>query len=263
MIAWKTWREIRWLVLLYTALLELGVALAVLLWPWLRDQSPALARLAPARFIRRWIDGITDPDADAAYRAYMALQLFFKGVNVVGLAFAVLFGALLVARERENHTLEFLLARPLPRSRILLSKLAVVGTALVLPIVLTSWSAIPIGWLIDERLPFGPLTVGALYSALFCTAFLALATLLSVYSRTQLGVIATVGGFAVLQVGLYFVQQIRRASVFRLSDYDIYAPVLAGNLSAWQLLSGAGLCLLLFAAVCFWLALRGFRRLEP
>ncbi|MEM7200343.1 MAG: ABC transporter permease subunit [Planctomycetota bacterium] len=260
MIAWKTWREARWLTLLYAILLEAGVIVSVLMWPWLRDQAPALAKLAPAQFIRRWVEGITSPDADAAYGAYMALQLFFKGVNVVGLCFAVVFGALLVARERENHTLEFLLARPLSRSRILWARFWVLGTALVVPILLTSWSAIPLSWTIDENLPFGTVTIGAVYNALFCVLFFAVSALFSVRARTQLQVVAVVGAIAVFEVSLYFVQEIRNTSVFRLSDYDVYAPILAGNLGLGRLFVTRGVWLLTASVAAYAIADRCFAK---
>jgi hypothetical protein len=40
-----------------------------------------------------------------------------------------------------------------------------------------------------------------------------------------------VGGFIVAQVGLYFLQVLRAGSLFRLSDFEVYGPILAGNVS--------------------------------
>lgn len=244
MIALKTWREVRALAFLYTTLLEVQLVISILLWPWLRDQAPALARLAPAHFIKRWVEGITDPDASAAYSAYIALQAFFKGTNSVGLAFALVFGSLIVARERENQTLEFLLAKPVSRTRVLLTKFVVMGLALGVPVFLTSWSVIPLSWIVGEDVPFGPLTLASAYATLFVLLLLAATTVVSVRARTQMHTAAFVGAVLILQVGSYFVQEIRVISLFRLSDYDIYGPVLAGNVSVSKLMLGHGVWVL-------------------
>ena len=82
-------------------------------------------------------------DLDAAYGAYMAIQMYFKAINIIGVACACLFGTALIARERENQTLEFLLSRPVSRSRALFAKFAVCSAAIVVPIFITSWTAIP------------------------------------------------------------------------------------------------------------------------
>jgi ABC-type transport system involved in multi-copper enzyme maturation permease subunit len=261
-IAWKTWRDIRLLVLLYVFLLEAGVLLAVQLWPWLRDEAPNIARLAPAEFIRRWVDGIVQPDADAAYRAYMALQVFFKGANVLGICFAAVFGALLIAAERENQTLEFLLSRPVSRRRLLNTRLGVMAAALVLPIFATSWSAIPLGWLIDERLPFAEVTLASAYASSFCVMFLTLTAVCSTRFRTQLHVAALVGGVAVFQLLLYFIQEVRVVSLFRLSDYDVYGPILAGNLGLWELFATRAAWILLVAVGAWAAAARMLEKAE-
>ena len=236
--------------------------ISVLLWPWLRDESPNLARIAPADFIRKWVEGITNPDTSAAYNAYMALQIFFKGVNVVGVCFAAMFGALLIARERENHTLEFLMSRPVSRSRLLLTRFAVMVAALVVPIFLTSWSAIPLSWTIEESLALGEITLASAYSALFCVMILALTTICSVRFRTQLHVVALVGSIAVFQVCIYFVQEVRVVSLFRVSDYEVYAPILAGNLPVGKLFTTRGVWLLLVTVAAYLFADRQFKKAE-
>jgi len=261
-IARKTWKEIRGLTILYFVLIEIDMAISVYLWQWLRDEAPTIAQLVPADFIRRWVDGVTAADASVAYNSYVSLQVFFKGANIMGLVFALVFGAVLIARERENHTLEFLLSRPISRSRILFSKFWVAACALALPILVTSWSAIPLSWLVGEDLRLWEMTLASLYSGLFCVMFLAITTICSVRMRTQLNVIAAVGAVVVFELAIYFVQKIRLTSIFRLADYDVFAPILAGNLDAGGLLQTRGIWLLLATVMAYWLANRLLRKAE-
>ena len=261
-LATKTWREVRVLTYAYTILLQLGLLAAVLMWPTLRNEAAAIGRMLPAKFLQRIAEAIANPSGDQAYRAYMAMQMFFKGTNIVGLAFAVLIGTGIVARERETQTLEFLLGRPVARARILLAKFVVVAAALVVPIVLTSLSAIPLSWIVEENLEFTPVLVGSLHAASFALVFLAATTLASVYLRTQVHVASAIGALIVLQVILYFVQQIRIVSVFRLSDFDVYGPLLMGQAGPVELLLSTTLWLLLAAVALYALANRAFARLE-
>ena len=232
MIAAKTWREIRLMTVLYIVLLESLLILAIVMWPNLRDETERLASLKillPADFMRRWLDGVM---GEAPYPAYMAIQMYFKGINIIGIACACLFGTGIIARERENQTLEILLSRPASRSRILFSKFAVLATAIIAPIFVTSWTALPLSWMIDEDLPFGRVTLAAGYAASFAVLFLAMSTAFSVRMRTQVHVAFVVGAFIVFQICLYFIPDIRVASLFRVSDYDVYWPLLAANWGA-------------------------------
>jgi ABC-2 type transport system permease protein len=259
----KTWREVRMMALAYALILELLLVPAVLLWPSLRDEGAlsTMQRLMPADFLARMFENMTGGD-NAAYRAYMAVQMFFKGVNIVGIAGAVLLGTGMIARERENQTLEFLLARPVGRARILWSKFWVVALVLVVPVFLTSWSAVPLSLLIGEELPFGVVTLASLHSSVFVLSFLALTCLVSVRVRTQVHVAFVVGAVVILQVAAFFIQKVRVASVFRLSDFEVYGPILAGNVPWAQVLREQTVWPLLVAAACYGIAHRTFRRAD-
>ncbi len=261
-IAGKTWREVRVLTYAYTLLLLLGLLAAVLMWPTLRNEAAAIGRMLPAKFLQRIAEAIASPSGDQAYRAYMAMQMFFKGTNIVGLAFAVLVGTGIVARERETQTLEFLLGRPVARAQVLLQKVTVVAAALVVPIVLTSLAAIPLSWIVEENLEFVPVFIGSLHAAAFALVFLAATTVASVLLRTQVHVASAIGAIIVLQVVVYFVQQIRIVSVFRLSDFDVYGPLLMGQSGPGDLVLSTTLWLLGAAVALYLLANRAFSRLE-
>lgn len=262
MIAAKTWREIRMMTLLYVILLESLLVIAIVMWPSLRDETERLASLKfllPADFMRRWVDGVM---GSAPYPAYMSIQMYFKGINIIGISCACLFGTGIIARERENQTLELLLSRPHTRSRILFAKYGVLATAIILPIFLSSWTAIPLSWAIEEDLPFDRVTIGAAYAALFSVMFLTLSTAFSVRLRTQVHVAFVVGAIIVFQVCIYFIPEVRVASLFRLSDYDVYWPILAGNETVAYDRAFNGIWLLTAIGALYLTADRLFRRAD-
>lgn len=258
----KTWGELRWMTVAYLLILEAMLVPAILLWPNLRGEMPAIGRLVPFEFAQRMIEGISNRDESAAYLAYIAVQAFFKGVNVMGIAAAVLFGTGLIARERECQTLEFLLARPISRSRVLAGKFCVAAIAIVVPIFLVSWSAIPWSMTIEEELPFWELTLASAHSSLFVLAILAFTLICSVLARNQVQAAFAVGIVVISQVTIFFIQEIRVASVFRLSDFDVYGPIMAGNLGAAQLLGGKSLWLAVSIIALYLVADRLFRRAD-
>ncbi len=260
MIFLKTWRELRWMTLAYLVILEAMLVPAILLWPNLRGEIPAIGRILPFDFIQRLVAGVSNQDESAAYLSYIAIQAFFKGVNVMGIASAVLFGTGLIARERECLTLEFLLARPISRSRVLFAKFTVAAIALVVPIFLVSWSAIAWSQLIDEQLPFWELTLASVHSSAFVLAFLAFTLICSVLAHNQVQAAFVVGVAVVIQVTLYFIQDIRVASVFRISDFDIYGPIMAGNLPAAKLFTDWTVWVCLSTVAFYLIADRLFRR---
>lgn len=252
------------MTLAYTLILELMLVPAILLWPDMRRAAAALHQVVPFDFMRNLLDQVMSPDEEVAYRAWIAVQMFFKGVNVVGIAAAVLMGTTLVARERENQTLEFLLARPVSRSRILGAKFGVVAAAIVVPIFVTSWSAIPLSAIpsVDHDLPIGAVTTAAFHNACFVLAILAITTLFSVTARSQVQTAFWIGALVIVQLALYFIPQIRVASAFALSDFELYGPVMAGNRGFVDLFSEVTVWVLAATAAVYFAADRLFRRIE-
>ncbi len=270
MIARKTFAEIRVMAVVYLLLLEILLVPVVLLWPDLYDdlqRSSLIRNLGSfADFAKRIGEGITDSNEDAAYRNWMAVQLFFKGVNLVGLAAAVLLGTALFARERESQTLEFLLARPVTRGRILWQKSWPTALCVVVPVFVANWTAIPWSRSIELDLPFCPLTTCCIHSAMFVLMMLAATTWVSILCRVQSHVAFWVGGVTILNIGFYLIPRLRRFSMFHLSDYDVYGPTLAGNIHLYQLIDptahGAAFWVAAATLVFYLLAWRSLRRLE-
>lgn len=265
MIAGKTWREVRVMALAYLLILELLAVPVLLLWPdiYADLQRSSLMRNIGVDWLKRIGEGVSGRNEDIAYLNWCAVMLFFRSTNLVGLAGAVLFGTGLIARERENQTLEFLLARPVSRGHILWHKFWPCAVCLVVPIYLVSASAIFWSWQIDLDLPRWELFLASTHAAVFTVCFLAATTWVSVVSRVQAHVAAWIGAFAVLQIGAYLTQRVRPYSLFHLVDFEWYGPILAGNtpasemfnpfashgFTAWLLLATVGLYLLAWRAL--------------
>lgn len=269
MIAGKTWREIRWMAVVYLLLFELLAIPVLLLWPDLYSdlQKSSLFKNLPIDFAKRIFEGVTDRNESAAYLNWVAVMLFFRSVNLVGIAGSVLMGTALFARERETQTLEFLLARPVSRGRILWQKSWPTALAVTVPVFLVNWSAILWSDLIGFSLPFYELTLASLHGALWVLAFLGLTTWISVRCRTQAHVAFWVGGLTILELGVYMTQRLRPYSIFRLSDFEWYGPILAGNTPLWDMLDpirGHGNTAVVILATLFFYAMawRSLQRLE-
>ncbi len=266
MIARKTLGEVWLLALIYLLVIEALLVPPILLWPELYNvfqKTPILDKLLVGEFMQRWKEGITDRSGHVAYANFMAIQLFFKGTNICGIAAAVLLGTGIIARERENQTLEFLMARPVSRSRILWSKFWVIAVVVVVPLFLSAWSAIPLSWEIEETLQFGNLTLAAFHSSVFVLMILALTTLCSVVFTNQLHTAATVGAVVVVELAIYLIQDIRVTSMFRLSDFDIYGPIMLGNTNFSTLFWGCTVWMILATALLYGAADWLFRRSNP
>ncbi|MCA8956738.1 MAG: ABC transporter permease subunit [Planctomycetes bacterium] len=264
MIAAKTARELGPLIVAYLAVMQAILVPAIVLWPDLHEAAKQLwpivwaTKSIKSELFRQIIGSATD------YRSYFALQVFFKGANVCGAAAAILLGTGLIARERESHSFEFLVTRPIGRAAILRSKFAVAAVGLMAPVYLVAWSGIPLSrWLVGEAVPFGTTTLAATHSAVFLLTILALTTVCSTAFRVQAHAAAAAGGFVVLQTALYLIQTVRKYSFFALSDIEVYGPILAGRTSFGPLFLTYHVWLLLGAAVLYGVADQLLRRATP
>lgn len=270
MIAGKTWHEVRVMALAYLVILELLSVPVLLLWPdiYADLQRSSLMKNLGIDFLKRIGEGVSTSNEDIAYRNWVAVMLFFRSTNLVGTAAAVLLGTGAFARERENQTFEFLLSRPVSRTAILWQKTWPVALCVVLPIYLVSASAIPWSHVIELELPVWELFLATTHAAVFALFFLAATTWLSVTMRVQAHVAATIGAFAIVQVGVYLTQRMRPYSLFRLADFEWYGPILCGNTPAWQMFDpvrghGYTTWLLVASVVFYGLAWRALNRAEP
>ena len=270
MIAGKTWREIRGVAIAYLIILEMLAIPVLMLWPdiYADLQRSTLFRSLGVDWIKRLGSGISNRNEEVAYLNWCAVMLFFRSTNLVGTAAAVLIGTGLFARERESNTFEFLLARPVSRSSLLWQKFWPCALVVTLPIFIINATAIPWSWSLELDLPKWELFLASSHAAIFALTILSLTMFVSIFVRVQAHVAAIVGAFLILQIGMYLTQRIRPYSLFRLVDYDWYAPIMSGNPPAWQMFDpfrshGFSTYLLLAAGLLYYLSWRVLKRTEP
>ena len=270
MIWRKTARELWVIAVAYVLILELLAIPVLLLWPEIYAdlQRSTLFKSLGVDFIKRIGDAVSGRDEQLAYTNWCATMLLFRSCNLVATAAAVLIGVGLFARERENSTLEFLLARPVSRGAILWQKVWPSLLVVTVPIFVVNASAIPWSWSIDLDLPKWELFLGTLHAAIFAATMLLMTTWTSIVLRVQAHVAAVVGAFVVLQLGVYMTQRIRSYSLFRLVDFDWYGPILCGNTPAWKMFDpvrgpGNTTYLLAACALFYGLSWRALRRTTP
>jgi ABC-type transport system involved in multi-copper enzyme maturation permease subunit len=266
----KTVRELWVIALAYLVILEALAIPVLLLWPdiYADLQRSTLFKNIGIDFIKRIGDAVSGRDEDLAYINWCATMLLFRSCNLVATAAAVLIGVGLFARERENSTLEFLLARPVSRGAILWQKVWPSLLVVTVPIFVVNASAIPWSWSIELDLPKWELFLGTLHAAIFAATMLLMTTWTSIVLRVQAHVAAVVGAFVVLQLGVYMTQRIRSYSLFRLVDFDWYGPILCGNTPAWKMFDpvrgpGNTTYLLAACALFYGLSWRALRRTTP
>lgn len=226
MIARQYVREMGWLAAGYFVVMQLALVAAVVYWPEIRDNLPSVAKLIPIESLRRMVDSIQEE----GYWAYFALQQFFKGVNLFGLAAAAILGTGIVAREADNRTAEFLLSRPVRRRRILLVRWAVGAVFLSAPVFLSTLGGVALSPLIGEDYPrIGPLLAASFYLSLFLIALYTFTVWMSARFDNQLKAGIILVGLGLLQFALYLVKVIGDYSLFTLVDMDVLLPMIAGG----------------------------------
>ncbi len=111
----------------------------------------------------------------STFEGFLTMELLSMFYPIMILAFAVSYGAGLIGSEEESGTLEILLATPLPRWRVMLSKFGALIT-FTLIVLLAVWLGIAGGVLaVDIETDLGNLLAGVMNMAPLALVFAALA----------------------------------------------------------------------------------------
>lgn len=207
-------REIWWIAVGYLIILEAAMVAAILYWPQFRDNIPALAKLVPFQALQDLLSQVEQ----AGYWPYFAIQQWFKGCSLFGVAAVAFMGSGIIAREADQRTAEFLLSRPVSRRRILLIRFAVLTLATTIPVFLTSISAIWLSPIVDEGMRWDEVLWASMYMSLFLVMLCGFCTLLSALSTNQFRAGALLVGFVLANFAVYLIQSLDRFSLFKTID---------------------------------------------
>lgn len=228
----------------YTVLLTVNVVFAVRYWPDLRENFPEFIKLIPLeplqQFVRAW--------DEYGFWAYFAVQEFWKGAGVFGVAAAGLMGTGIVAREADNRTAELLLSRPVSRARVFAARWAAGALLLVAPLFATAAVGVAMAPSVDEQLAWLPSMQASAYTSLFVLCVYTLTAALSARFSHQLKAGILVLGFMLLQFAFYLIKVLWDWSLYNLIDLDPLLPFNDGVIAWRNALAMAGACLVFYAA---------------
>lgn len=252
MILAKTIREQLWKSVACAALLELHLVIAVVYFPDFQENVDAIRRMVPFDAYKKTIDAV----ASRGFDAYVSLQHFFKAASTFGTFAAVFFAMGAVAGEVERRTIEVLVSRPVSRTRILATKYLVGAVGLVVPLALTSFSAIPLAGLVDEPITLRHVALQTVHCSLFLLAFYSLTFALSAWMSDAPRVAFLVLGIALVEFALTVVKTAARFSIYRLTDMNVLLEILKDRGLPWPIDLGLAAA----SAAFFGIALYRFQR---
>ncbi|RWZ79399.1 MAG: hypothetical protein EOT04_01810 [Candidatus Chaera renei] len=233
-------RRRRWATAGWSLGISAYIALNLLTYPIVRDQSKALGQVLaslPGSF-KTMVSDSTDLLSPAGFMSSKILYLILPMLFTV---LAVSLGSTLLAREERSGTLELLLARPLPRRRLLAGKMAAGLAIMAIVTVAASAIAILFSWRVGLELSLLRIMQAIGLSALMGLMFGGLALALSALGRATGRGSAALS--AALAVGGYLVVSLEGLADWlrwpaKLLPYHYYQPteVLLGGynwLNAW------------------------------
>jgi ABC-2 type transport system permease protein len=227
---WKQFlRQSWWIAVGYFIILEAALVAAILYWPRFRDNMPAITKLVPFRAIQDLLASMEH----AGYWPYLAVQQWFKGCSLFGVAAIAFIGSGIIAREQDQRTAEFLLSRPVSRRRVLLVRHLVLSLLITLPVFLSSISAVWISRGVGEYVGWGEVLVSSLFMSLFLWSLVSFTTLVSTWSTHQLTAGAVVVGVVLASFAMYLVEGINQWSPFALVDVRVFMAIHDGVYPWW------------------------------
>lgn len=219
-------RDAWWIVLGYVVILEAALVAAILYWPKFRDNMPAIAKLVPFDSLQRLMESVEI----AGYWPYLAVQQWFKGCSLFGLAAAAFLTSGVVARDADQKTAEFLLSRPISRRRVLLTRWLAASCLVIIPVYATSITAIWISPAVDETLRWRDVLLSSTFMSLFLLMLVTFTAMISAMSSHQLKAGIILIGFILLNFAFYLIQEIDEISLFKTIDVWVFMDIRAGNL---------------------------------
>ena len=252
---WKQYlRQTWWISLGYLVILEGALVAAILYWPRFRDNIPAIAKLVPFDAIQDLLGAMEH----AGYWPYLAIQQWFKGCSLFGVGAIAFVASGIIAREADQRTAEFLFSRPISRRRVLIARHSMVCLLVLLPVALSSISAIWLSHWIGEFVPWASILWSTTYMCIFLWCLICFTTLVSSIAQHQLTAGASVVGLALISFALYLVQGLDQLSLFKLIDIHTFMSIHDGDVPWVKGGAIAGAALLMLIAADQLLARRSF-----
>ncbi len=217
-------REHMFLAVGYLMLLSVNFFGAIWFWPGLRENLNELAvigKLVPIQMVQDMVYMVQEH----GYWAYFGLQQLYKGAGIAGMVAAAILGSLIIAREVDSRTAEFLFSRPVSRVRLLLVRWAT-GLALVLvPFWLTTWIGVGASSLVEESVNGSHVILATGYLSIFLAMVFTVTLAMSTFADHQLKPALITIGFMFVNLAIYMVKTLNAYSIYKLIDLDRLIPI--------------------------------------
>ena len=240
-------------LLTFTVLLSIFAVAQVIFWPTIDKIMPSIVKVIPEQL--RWIAGGMISEG---FAFYIITQQFMKLVGMFGSFLAVLLAASAVTREIEVGTMEFLLAQPVSRTRVIVEKFFFNAGVLFIPIVMSSMINYPTGLIYNEVLNPLNLLVTSIFSFFVVLVLYSLTFAIGTFLDEQMHTVSA-GLLIAVAMGICAIfQETKFLSVYGWMDAMKMRDIL--NNGYIPMLEIAGLTLVSLALLGF--ALLRFRKMN-
>ena len=203
-IKWTIWQR-RWSIMWWSIAVVGFILLNLVFYPTFKDQAAELEKSLSQlpESAKALFAGSSDFVSPVGY---LNSQIFFLMLPMLLTILTIGLGSSIVAREESDGTIELLLARPISRNKLLLSK-SIAAIIILLTVSLMAFLSIAITVkIVDITVPLRYITVATLGSVILALCFGSIAfvvTMLSKSSKTASIGIATLvafGGYIVVSL---------------------------------------------------------------
>jgi ABC-2 type transport system permease protein len=206
----------------FTCVLILVAVLQTFFWPTLEKLVPALLENLPEPV--RWIAGGM---AENGFMFFTITQHFLKNIGLFGAFFAIMLAASAMAREFENGTMEFLLAHPISRLRVVSEKFIFGAVALAIPVFLSTLAIAPAALLVVEiEVSVINLLLGSIYGFSIILVFYSFTFCLGIFIGEQMKTISISLILLIFQFSLTVLEQTRSFTLLGWLDNRYLMPLM-------------------------------------
>jgi ABC-type transport system involved in multi-copper enzyme maturation permease subunit len=217
-------REHLFLVVGYFMLLSVNFFGAIWFWPGLRENLEDMAiigKLVPIQMVQDMVFMVQEH----GYWAYFGLQQLYKGAGIAGMVAAAILGSLLIAREVDSRTAEFLFSRPVSRVKLLLVRWATGLLMVLVPFWLTTAMGVALSPMVEETVNVGHAFWASAYLSIFLAMVFTVTLTMSTFADHQLKPALIMIGFMFVNLAVYMIQTLNSYSIYKFVDLDRIIPI--------------------------------------
>ena len=206
---------------LFTIFLSVASVAQVAFWPFVNKLIPMVKEALPDAL--RWLVGGMMSEG---FTFYVITSQFIKNVGMFGTILAVILAASAIARENEAGTLEFLLAQPVSRTRVITEKFFANLAILSIPIIISSLLVYPSGMFFNGEIDLWNLLLASVYGFLIMGVIYAITFFISLFVEDQMQAISAGITVSVVMTILSLFRETAAASVIGWLNVQNMLPLI-------------------------------------